>query len=119
MLFDRTASKLLVFTAQRGLQFGQLPTLCLKSCASLSVSLTAGRPYFEPQRGQATSSHSTAYAAEIEQLRSKIFGTHVGNGLPSGRKLLRKPLIGEKIANYYIKPFSQSDPLYVDERVDR
>ena len=60
-----------------------------------------------------------AYATEIEQLRSKIFGTHIGNGLRSGRKLLRKPLIGHKIASYYLQPMGKGDPLFLDERIER
>ncbi len=48
----------------------------------------------------------------LEEIRSRIFGTHIGNGLPSGRKLLRKKLVGEKIANYYEVPIEKTDPLF-------
>ena len=48
----------------------------------------------------------------LEEIRSRIFGTHIGNGLPSGRKLLRKKLVGEKIASYYEVPIGKTDPLF-------
>ena len=48
----------------------------------------------------------------LEEIQSRIFGTHIGNGLPSGRKLLRKKLVGEKIASYYEVPVEKSDPLF-------
>ena len=55
----------------------------------------------------------------IEQIRSRIFGTHIGNGLQSGRKLLRKKLVGEKIASYYPVPLSKGDPLFVNLDAER
>ena len=57
----------------------------------------------------------------LEEIRSRIFGTHISNGLPSGRKLLRKKLVGEKIASYYEVPIGKTDPLFEsldDERCD-
>lgn len=70
-------------------------------------------------RPLATATDEAAYAAELDQLRSKIFGTHIGNNLRSGRKLLRKPLKGDKVASYYLEPLGKADPLFVDERVYR
>ncbi len=55
----------------------------------------------------------------LEQIRSRIFGTHIGNGLRSGRKLLRKKLVGEKIVSYYPVPIAKSDPLFVNLDVER
>ena len=37
----------------------------------------------------------------LDQARFKIFGTYIGNGLRSGRKVLRKNLIGEKVMSWY------------------
>ena len=62
---------------------------------------------------------SEVYAAEVRQLQTLIFGTHFGDGQRTGRKLLRKALVGEKVAKYYPEPLSLSDPLFVDERVER
>lgn len=96
----------------------------LRSQGYLSAVFSTGHLHlreFEPavERSFSTDLPSTAYQQELEQLRSKIFGTHIGNNLPSGRKLLRKPLIGDKIANYYIESFAKTDHLYVDERIER
>ncbi|KAK9831645.1 hypothetical protein WJX74_004119 [Apatococcus lobatus] len=55
----------------------------------------------------------------LEQIRYRIFGTHIGNGLQSGRKLLRKKLVGEKIASYYPVPLSKGDPLFVNLDAER
>eukprot|EP00208_Stichococcus_sp_RCC1054_P004975 CAMPEP_0206148328 /NCGR_PEP_ID=MMETSP1473-20131121/36293_1 /ASSEMBLY_ACC=CAM_ASM_001109 /TAXON_ID=1461547 /ORGANISM="Stichococcus sp, Strain RCC1054" /LENGTH=153 /DNA_ID=CAMNT_0053545623 /DNA_START=144 /DNA_END=605 /DNA_ORIENTATION=+ len=52
------------------------------------------------------------------QIRSRVFGDHIGNGLQSGRKLLRRKLNGAKIASYYgnvgKKSLEQSDPFMED-----
>ena len=48
----------------------------------------------------------------LEEIRSRIFGTHIGNNLSSGRKLLRKKLVGAKIASYYGKAIEKTDPLF-------
>ena len=56
---------------------------------------------------------------ELAQMRSRIFGTHIGNGLPSGRKLLQKKLIGEKIASYYEHGEPLKDPLIVNLDAER
>ena len=55
----------------------------------------------------------------LEQIRSRIFGTHIGNGLRSGRKVLRKRLIGDKIASYYPEPVAKYDPMFVDMNIER
>lgn len=66
-----------------------------------------------------TYSTEAAGAETLEQIRSRIFGTHIGNGLQSGRKLLRKKLVGEKIASYYPVPLSKGDPLFVNLDAER
>lgn len=64
---------------------------------------------------------STAAASQegLEQIRARIFGNHIGNGLRSGRKVLRKKLIGDKIASYYPTPISKLDPMFVDLDAER
>ena len=54
-----------------------------------------------------------AAAKKLAEAASRIFGTVIANAERSGRKLLARPLIGEKIAAYYgDKPIGMSDPLY-------
>ena len=48
-----------------------------------------------------------------------MFGTHIGNGLPSGRKLLRKKLIGDKVAAYYDHGEPMKDPMIVSLDAER
>ena len=56
----------------------------------------------------------------LQQIRARVFGDHIGNGLPSGRKLLRKKLVGAKIASYYgPQDLEKSDPLFEDEKAAR
>lgn len=68
---------------------------------------------------------SQGYLEEVRQLQTKIFGTYFGNGLRSGRKVLQKPLIGDKIASWYTpgrldgKEPWHFDPLWVDPTVER
>ena len=51
-------------------------------------------------------------ARDIARKAAEIFGHHVGNGLPSGRKVLRRPMIGDVLAGYYPKSLARSDPLF-------
>ena len=55
----------------------------------------------------------------LEQIRSRIFGTHIGNGIRSGRKVLRKRLVGDKVASYYPEPVAKYDPMFVDMDMER
>lgn len=56
----------------------------------------------------------------LEQIRSRIFGIHIGNGLRSGRKILSRPLIGQKLLEYYPKSLVKQDPFMLDlQREDR
>jgi len=50
----------------------------------------------------------------LEQIRSRIFGTAIGDGRPSGRKVLRKKLVGDVVASYYPDNPAAQDPLFVD-----
>ena len=56
---------------------------------------------------------------QLAEIRQRIFGTHPGNGLPSGRKLLQKKLMGEKIAAYYEHGEPMKDPLIVNLDAER
>ena len=58
-------------------------------------------------------------AESLEEIRARIFGNRIGNGLRSGAKLLKKKLIGEKIASYYPEPISKFDPMYINLRAER
>ena len=51
----------------------------------------------------------------LASIRSRIFGTAIGDGRPSGRKLLRKKLVGELEAAYYPPEPTALDPLFVDQ----
>lgn len=55
----------------------------------------------------------------LEEVRSRIFGTHIGNGLRSGRKVLQKKLLGAKIAAYYPEDILKSDPFMPDLKAER
>ena len=46
-------------------------------------------------------------AQKVAQAASRIFGTHIGNGLQSGRKELRKNLAGPKIMSWYQRPIGK------------
>jgi hypothetical protein len=53
-------------------------------------------------------------AAKLAATAARIFGNVIGTTQRSGRKLLAKPLIGERVAEYYGQRLSATDPLYED-----
>lgn len=53
-------------------------------------------------------------ALEIARRAAEIFGHHIGNGLPSGRKILRQPLVGDRLVEYYPTAMAALDPLFAD-----
>jgi hypothetical protein len=54
-----------------------------------------------------------AVAAKLADAAARIFGTVAAGVGRSGRKLLQRPLFGEKMVSYYgDKPIGQTDPLY-------
>lgn len=53
-----------------------------------------------------------AHAKRVAETAARIFGNWIGNGLRSGRKVLRKNFIGEEVASYYMEPIK--DPLLDD-----
>ena len=73
-----------------------------------------------PVTGAASASVSEAAESDadeeesLEQIRSRIFGTAIGDGRPSGRKVLRKKLVGDVVASYYPDNPAAQDPLFVD-----
>ncbi len=54
----------------------------------------------------------------LEEIRARIFGNRIGNGLRSGAKVLKKKLLGEKIASYYPRDITKDDPMYIDLRAE-
>ena len=59
-----------------------------------------------------SSSPPPAEDESLDQIRARIFGTHVGDGRSTGRKLLRSALAGPAVAAWY--PPEIVDPLFLD-----
>ena len=58
---------------------------------------------------------AAAAAKKLADAAARIFGTAVASVGRSGRKLLARPLVGEKLTTYYgQKPLGMSDPLWED-----
>jgi hypothetical protein len=53
-------------------------------------------------------------AAKLAATAARIFGTVLGTTERSGRKVLARPLIGDRVAEYYGQKVSAADPLYED-----
>jgi hypothetical protein len=53
-------------------------------------------------------------AAKLVATAARIFGNVIGTGQRSGRKLLAKPLVGDRVADYYGQSLSVTDSLYED-----
>ena len=68
---------------------------------------------------EAGRSDSSARSETIEEVRARIFGHHIGDGLRSGRKILAKPLIGDRVASYYPEDWFAGDPLLLDVEAER
>jgi len=75
----------------------------------------------QPSTEVTSTSTSTATAREetIEEVRARVFGNHLGDGLRSGRKILRRPLIGDRVASYYPDDWFAGDPLLIDVEAER
>lgn len=72
-----------------------------------------------PAVGQQAAAAAAAEEEEsLEQVRARIFGTHIGNGLRSGRKVLRRPLIGSKLVAWYPEDPSKRDPLMINFKAE-
>jgi len=83
---------------------------------------TAAAPSTEAKEEGAELRRSGSHVATkeyLDQVRWRIFGSYPGNGLRSGRKVLRKNLIGDKVLAWYPqtetygKPH-RGDKLWVD-----
>jgi small subunit ribosomal protein S33 len=99
-----------------------MPAVCRRSVLFLASKL----PKYTFSGASRFSGHARAEGAEpkeaepIELVRSRIFGSHIGEGaLRSGRKVLRRSLIGEKVANYYPPKWFAGDPLLMDIEAER
>jgi small subunit ribosomal protein S33 len=51
---------------------------------------------------------------KLAEVSARIFGNIIGNGLRSGRKLLSRPLVGEKVVAWYPKTLQENDALFED-----
>ena len=72
-------------------------------------------------RGKATATDQQLYGGQtLLEIRHRVFGDHIGNGLSSGRKILRRKLVGDKIASYYgdLHSLEKADPFVVDLKAD-
>lgn len=105
--------------------FGQSPISLIEAYRSSSV-VCVKLYRADTSKGFVTSSAAFAPTTarevseeEIANIRQRVFGTHIGNGLPSGRKILRKKLVGEKIAAYYDHARPIKDPLIVDLKAEQ
>lgn len=92
-------------------------------CAPLLQLLTRTHPALATPGAPSARLASTAAPADqqlfggetLQQIRHRVFGEHIGNNKPSGRKILRKKLVGDKIASYYgTEGLEKSDPFFVD-----
>ena len=71
------------------------------SSSPASTSAAAADKNAEAAAGGATSPPAYVTKEYLDNVRFRIFGTHIGNGLRSGRKVLRKNLIGDKVLAWY------------------
>ena len=86
------------------------------SARGYSAAASDSAPEMSPVSRQ---EDATSSVESIEEIRSRIFGTHIGNGLRSGRKILRRALMGEKLAAYYPENVLKMDPLMPDLKAER
>lgn len=94
-----------------------------RHCAPLAQLLTGVHPSAAGAASICVRAQSTAASAgeqlfggqTLQEIRHRIFGDHIGNNLPSGRKILRRKLQGDRIATYYgTEGLEKSDPFFVD-----
>ena len=82
---------------------------------SFGLQLQLGR-CFSSQSSDALSSQSEE---TIEQIQSRIFGNHIGDGLRSGRKVMARKLVGPKMVAYYPEDVFRNDPLLANLEAER
>ncbi len=56
---------------------------------------------------------------EVERVAARIFGTHLGDGRRSGRKILRRALVGERLEAWYPTHLGVKDVLFQDPKIER
>jgi small subunit ribosomal protein S33 len=95
---------------------GWAPALHGLAAAATSLRAFAGGA---AARAAAPAAEPLAPLDSIEEARARIFGSHIGNGERSGRKLLQKRLLGAKLAAYYPEPIAVSDPLMLSLEAER
>lgn len=58
-------------------------------------------------------------AQKVAAAAARIFGNHIGNGLQSGRKELRRNLAGPMVNSWYHRPIGKKiDPLFENPKED-
>jgi len=81
--------------------------------------VTPGSPRWMASSSSEQEATTTGGAETIDEIRSRIFGNHLGDGIRSGRKVLARPLLGPAITSYYPKDWFAGDPLLVDLAAER
>ena len=64
------------------------------------------------ERAAPAAAAADAATESLDEVRARIFGTHIGDGRSTGRKLLRGALAGPAVATWY--PPEIVDPLFLD-----
>jgi small subunit ribosomal protein S33 len=103
--------------AEAFISLAQGPATPIAALTSLLPLLRGGGAAAPPARP--FSAAAGAEEESIEEARARIFGTHIGNGLRSGRKVLRVPLLGAKLAAYYPDDIIKADPMMVNLRAEK
>ncbi|KAI3439130.1 hypothetical protein D9Q98_001538 [Chlorella vulgaris] len=94
--------------------------------AAAATAAHGGRPFSAASGLVRQSAAAEPAAAEqqqqeeetLEQIQSRIFGNHIGNGLRSGRKVLRRALVGPRLVAYYPPDPLKSDPLMLNIKAE-
>eukprot|EP00192_Tetraselmis_astigmatica_P015044 CAMPEP_0117677820 /NCGR_PEP_ID=MMETSP0804-20121206/16947_1 /TAXON_ID=1074897 /ORGANISM="Tetraselmis astigmatica, Strain CCMP880" /LENGTH=160 /DNA_ID=CAMNT_0005487125 /DNA_START=59 /DNA_END=541 /DNA_ORIENTATION=- len=86
---------------------------------ALSTSQTGGDetgPVPSPVDFATLSADKASYQKILDDARHRIFGTHIGNGERSGRKVLKKALVAERMADYYMERLTKAHPIFADPK---
>lgn len=65
-------------------------------------------------RGSLEQARQLTTQKELQEIRARVFGEHVGNGSRSGRKVLARPLKGPSMLNWYLQ-YPPNLPLHANE----
>ena len=55
----------------------------------------------------------------MEREAARIFGNHLGDGRRSGRKVLRRALVGARLEAWYPAEVGYKDELFQDPKIER